>query len=34
WTRQFFGSEADGPVPFQYPANDYASDLGFPAGAP
>jgi len=29
WTRQFFGGEADGPVPFHYPAPDYASDLGF-----
>ena len=33
WTRQFFGGEADGPVPFQYPARDYAADLGFSAGA-
>lgn len=33
WTRQFFGGEADGPVPFEYPARDYAVDLGFPAGA-
>ena len=33
WTRQFFGGEADGPVPFQYPARDYALDLGFPAAA-
>lgn len=32
WTRQFFGGEADGPVPFEHPARDYASDLGF-AGA-
>jgi phospholipid/cholesterol/gamma-HCH transport system ATP-binding protein len=32
WTRQFFGGEADGPVPFQYPAGDYAQALGF-AGA-
>ena len=32
WTRQFFGGEADGPVPFQYPAADYATELGF-AGA-
>ena len=32
WTRQFFGGDADGPVPFQYPARDYAADLGFPAG--
>ncbi|MEW5836270.1 MAG: ABC transporter ATP-binding protein [Pseudomonadota bacterium] len=30
WTRQFFGGEADGPVPFQYPAGDYAQSLGFP----
>src|SRR5690242_19332843 len=29
WTRQFFGGEADGPVPFHYPAPDYASELGF-----
>jgi phospholipid/cholesterol/gamma-HCH transport system ATP-binding protein len=29
WTRQFFGGEADGPVPFQYPAGDYAEALGF-----
>jgi len=35
WTRQFFGGEADGPVPFHYPARDYAADLGFPvAGRP
>jgi phospholipid/cholesterol/gamma-HCH transport system ATP-binding protein len=33
WTKQFFGGEADGPVPFQYPARDYAADLGFPATA-
>ena len=33
WTRQFFGGEADGPVPFHYPARDYALDLGFPAAA-
>ncbi len=33
WTRQFFGGEADGPVPFQYPARDYALDLGFGAEA-
>jgi phospholipid/cholesterol/gamma-HCH transport system ATP-binding protein len=32
WTRQFFGGEADGPVPFQYPADDLAQALGF-AGA-
>ena len=30
WTRQFFGGEADGPVPFQYPAGDLAKALGFP----
>lgn len=29
WTRQFFGGEADGPVPFEYPARDYAAELGF-----
>jgi len=34
WTKQFFGGEADGPVPFQYPARDYATDLGFPATQP
>ncbi|MFC4765340.1 ABC transporter ATP-binding protein [Dyella koreensis] len=33
WTRQFFGGEADGPVPFQYPAGDYATSLGFKGGA-
>ena len=33
WTRQFFGGESDGPVPFHYPARDYAVDLGFPAAA-
>jgi phospholipid/cholesterol/gamma-HCH transport system ATP-binding protein len=33
WTRQFFGGEADGPVPFHYPARDYALDLGFPQAA-
>jgi phospholipid/cholesterol/gamma-HCH transport system ATP-binding protein len=32
WTRQFFGGEADGPVPFHYPAPDYAAQLGL-AGA-
>jgi phospholipid/cholesterol/gamma-HCH transport system ATP-binding protein len=32
WTRQFFGGEADGPVPFQYPAPDYATELGFAEG--
>ncbi len=34
WTKQFFGGEADGPVPFQYPARDYAADLGFVPVAP
>jgi phospholipid/cholesterol/gamma-HCH transport system ATP-binding protein len=33
WTRQFFGGESDGPVPFQYPADDYAEALGFKKGA-
>jgi phospholipid/cholesterol/gamma-HCH transport system ATP-binding protein len=33
WTRQFFGGAADGPVPFHYPARDYAADLGFPVRA-
>jgi phospholipid/cholesterol/gamma-HCH transport system ATP-binding protein len=33
WTRQFFGGDADGPVPFQYPADDYATALGFKEGA-
>jgi phospholipid/cholesterol/gamma-HCH transport system ATP-binding protein len=33
WTRQFFGGEADGPVPFQYPARELALDLGFAAPA-
>ena len=28
WTRQFFSGEADGPVPFHYPAPDYAAQLG------
>ena len=28
WTKQFFTGAADGPVPFQYPAQDYASQLG------
>ncbi len=30
WTRQFFGGEANGPVPFHYPAPDYATELGLP----
>lgn len=33
WTRQFFGGEADGPVPFHYPAPDYAGELGLAGGA-
>ena len=32
WTRQFFSGEADGPVPFHYPAPDYATQLGFVGG--
>ncbi|HMH67650.1 MAG TPA: ABC transporter ATP-binding protein [Pinirhizobacter sp.] len=28
WTKQFFGGSPDGPVPFQYPAGDYAAALG------
>jgi phospholipid/cholesterol/gamma-HCH transport system ATP-binding protein len=27
WVKQFINGEADGPVPFNYPAPDYASDL-------
>lgn len=27
WTRQFMRAEADGPVPFHYPARPYADDL-------
>ncbi|MFC5581645.1 ABC transporter ATP-binding protein [Rhodanobacter terrae] len=33
WTRQFFGGEPDGPVPFQYPAGDLAQALGFTGAA-
>lgn len=33
WTRQFFGGESDGPVPFHYPAGDYAAELGLGEGA-
>lgn len=33
WTRQFFGGEADGPVPFQYPAGDLGQALGFAGSA-
>jgi phospholipid/cholesterol/gamma-HCH transport system ATP-binding protein len=32
WTRQFFGGQADGPIPFRYPAGDYATELGFVGG--
>ncbi len=32
WTRQFFSGEADGPVPFHYPAPDYATQLGLIGG--
>ena len=32
WTRQFFSGEADGPVPFHYPAPDYAQQLGLAGG--
>ncbi|HEX7916874.1 ABC transporter ATP-binding protein [Rudaea sp.] len=28
WTKQFFTGAVDGPVPFQYPAPDYAAQLG------
>ena len=31
WTRQFFSGEPDGPVPFHYPAPDYAGQLGLAA---
>jgi phospholipid/cholesterol/gamma-HCH transport system ATP-binding protein len=33
WTKQFFGGSADGPVPFQYPAGDYATALGLRSNA-
>jgi len=33
WTRQFFSGEADGPVPFHYPAPDYATQLGLGVAA-
>lgn len=33
WTKQFFGGSADGPVPFQYPASDYAAALGLRSNA-
>jgi phospholipid/cholesterol/gamma-HCH transport system ATP-binding protein len=32
WTKQFFTGAADGPVPFQYPAPDYATQLGLAGG--
>ncbi|HET8940949.1 MAG TPA: ABC transporter ATP-binding protein [Rudaea sp.] len=34
WTRQFFSGEADGPVPFHYPAPDYATQLGLAEATP
>ena len=34
WTRQFFSGEADGPVPFHYPAPDYAAQLGLAGAKP
>jgi len=34
WTKQFFAGEADGPVPFQYPAPDYAAQLGLGGAKP
>jgi len=34
WTKQFFAGEADGPVPFHYPAPDYAAQLGLVGGRP
>lgn len=27
WVKQFINAEADGPVPFHYPANDYTEEL-------
>ena len=34
WTKQFFSGEADGPVPFHYPAPDYATQLGLVGAKP
>jgi len=34
WTQQFFNGEADGPVPFHYPAPDYATQLGLSGDKP
>lgn len=31
WVQQFVFGEADGPVPFQYPADNYRDDLYLPA---
>ena len=31
WVKQFLNAEADGPVPFQFPAPDYGKDLGLAA---
>lgn len=33
WVEQFMNAQADGPVPFHYPAPDYISDLLSGAGA-
>ena len=33
WTKQFFSGAVDGPVPFHYPAPDYAEQLGLDAAA-
>src|SRR5579885_2707061 len=32
WTKQFFTGAVDGPVPFHYPAPDYAAELGLSGG--
>lgn len=34
FVRQFVHAELDGPVPFHYPAGDYAEQLGLAAGVP
>ncbi|MEP6939438.1 MAG: ABC transporter ATP-binding protein [Rudaea sp.] len=33
WTKQFFSGAVDGPVPFHYPAPDYAAQLGLAPAA-
>lgn len=33
WASQFLHARPDGPVPFHYPAPDYAADLGIATGA-